>query len=165
MSAPDVAPLDLRELFAQAWEGDGELWRPWWLRALPLPTAFRFRSESLNRTPDAWDVLDTMTFPDGRTQQRRMHCERLATGVLRLAAKDMPGGATVHPRSDGFDFAPYVIRQPTLGRLRLPLRHHDTVSLQPDGTMLDTIELRLLGVRVGIVTLHLHRTTAQPAEH
>src|SRR5215211_6899846 len=105
-------PLDLREVFAQPWEGNADVWRPWWLRPLPLPSTFAFRSEILNQTGDRWDVLDTTTSPDGSVRQRRMHCRQVAPDQLRLTADDMPEAAEVHPRSDGFDFAPYVIRTP-----------------------------------------------------
>ncbi len=163
MAAPDATPLDLRELFAAPWEGYGELWRPAWLRWLPLPSTFHFRSSILDATADSWEVLDTMTFPDGSTQQRRMHCRQVTPERLLLTAEDMPGGAEVRPRSDGFDFTPYVIRTHVLGPLRIPLRHIDTVQLEPDGTLLDTIELGFLGLRVGRVTMRLHRTSACPS--
>jgi len=165
MTAADASPIDLRELFAQPWEGDGQLHRPAWLRPLPAPTAFGFRSEIANLAGDEWDVLDTMTFPDGSAQQRRMHCQQLASDHLRLTAPDMPHGADVHPRSDGFDFTPYVIRTPVLGRLRVPLRHRDHVRLQPDGTLLDTIQLSFLGIHVGTVTMRLRRVTANQDAH
>jgi GrpB-like predicted nucleotidyltransferase (UPF0157 family) len=149
--------LDLRELFAEPWEGEGRIWRPWWLRLLPLPGTFRFRSEIVNATDGAWDVLDTTVFPDGSEQRRRMHCRRLADDRLWLTAEDMPVGAEVRPRANGFDFSPYVIRTPVLGRLRLPLRYLDSVELMPDGTMVDSIELRLLRICVGRVRLVLRR--------
>jgi hypothetical protein len=149
------APLDLREVFVRPWEGDAELWQPWWLRWFPAPRRWTFRSEILNLGQDSWDVLDTSTFPNGVAQQRQMHCEVLASDRLKLTASDMPGGTEVQLRSDGFDFNPYVIRTPILGRLRLPFRHFDTVRLEEDGTMVDTIELRFLGVRVGRVRMRL----------
>jgi hypothetical protein len=67
----------------------------------------------------------------------------------------MPGGAIVTPRPDGFTFSSYTIKTPVLGRLRVALRFSDVVRLQPDGTMLDEIEMRYLGVRVGKVTMRL----------
>lgn len=153
-----VAAVDLGAVFADPWEGDGALWRPWWLRWLPLPASFSFRSERLNVVGDSWEVLDTVTFPDGSTQQRTMHAQQLATDEVRVRADDMPGGAVVRSRRDGFDFSPYVIRTPILGPLRLPLRHNDRVKLEDDNTMIDSIELRLLGVLVGTVTMRLRRT-------
>ena len=69
----------------------------------------------------------------------------------------MLGGAQVRLRHDGFDFTPYVIRTPVLGRLRVPLRHHDTVCVTADRTLTDTIEVRLLGLRVATVTMRLGR--------
>lgn len=158
-----TAPLDLRELFAEPWEGAATLWRPRWQRWLPAPSEFRFRTESLDHANDSWEVLDTITFPDGSIQQRRMHCDQLANGLLRLTADDMPDGAEVCPRQDGFDFTPYVIRTPVLGSLRVRLRHFDRVQLEPDGTLTDTIELRFLRVRVGILTMQLRRVSATAA--
>lgn len=149
--------VDLREVFAQPWEGPAEVWRPVWLRLLPLPKSFVFRSEILNESGDSWDVLDTSTFPDGTVQQRRMRCRQIAPDRLELAAGDMPQGAEVHLRSDGFDFAPYVVRTSVLGPLRLSLRAFDTVRIQADGTMLDVIELRFRGIRVARVTMCLRR--------
>jgi hypothetical protein len=151
------APIDLREVFAQPWEGEATLWRPWWLRWLPAPARFRFRSEIANEASDSWDVIDTTTLPDGSVEVRRMRAQVLGPGRMRLTADDMPGGAEVRARSDGFDFTPYVIRTPIAGRLRVPLRYHDSVTLTDDGEMVDAIELRALGLRVARITMRLRR--------
>lgn len=149
--------LDLRELFASPWEGTGILWLPWWLRWLRQPRTFRFRSEIVGPAGESWDVLDTMTFPDGSTWPRRMHCRSLSDGRLRLIAEDMPGGAEITPRDDGFNFSPYVIRAPIIGPLRARLHCRDAVTVQNSDHMTDAIELRFLGVRVGRMTMHLER--------
>ena len=150
--APDL--LDLRGLFAAPWGGSGILWLPWWLRWVPKPRTFTFRSEILGSAGESWDVLDTMTYPDGSTWIRRMHCQVLPHGRMKLSAEDMPGGAEITPRHDGFDFSPYVIEAPILGPLRARLRCCDVVRIE-DGRMTDRIELRFLGVRVGLMTMHL----------
>ena len=153
-------PLDLRALFATPWEGDAVVTRPWYLRFLPAPGSFHFRSEIADERGDRWDVLDTTTFPDGTVQRRRMHAHQISEEQIELIADDMPGGARIHLRAAGFEFTPYVIRTPVLGRLRVPLRHHDTVELEPDGTLVDRIEVRFLGVRVARVHVRLRRTGA-----
>jgi hypothetical protein len=152
-----AAAIDLGAVFADRWEGGGRVWRPWWLRWLPLPTSFTFRSERSNVTGDSWDVLDTLTFPNGRVRQRTMQARQLASDEIRVTAKDMPGGAILRSHADGFDFSPYVIRTPIIGPIRLPLRHQDSVKLHDDDTMIDTIELRLAAVHVGTVTMRLKR--------
>jgi hypothetical protein len=152
-------PLDLRSVFAEPWSGDARLWRPWWLRWLPIPSRFAFRSEIADVTDSGWEVRDTTTFPNGQVQVRTMRCTPLADGRLRLSAEDMPGGAEVTPRPDGFDFSPYTIKTPVLGPLRVSLRFTDNVRLEPDQTMVDEIEMRYLGVRVGMVRMRLRRTT------
>ena len=152
-----AGPLDLRELFATPWEGDAIVARPWYLRLIPAPRSFGYRSEIASQHGDHWDVVDTATFPDGTVQRRTMHAHRITEDLIELTADDMPGGARVHVRRDGFDFSPYAIRTPVLGRLRLPLRYHDRVQLEADGVLTDTIELRFRGVRVGTVTMRLRR--------
>jgi hypothetical protein len=149
--------LDLRELFAQPWEGEGKVERPWWLRWLPMPVTFRFRSEIANVHGDAWDVLDTTTFPDGAVQRRWMHARQITPDRVKLVADDMPNGAEVRVHDRGFEFTPYLIRVRVGGPLHVPVRHLDTVRLADDGEMIDTIELRVLGVRVGDVTMRLRR--------
>lgn len=68
---------------------------------------------------------------------------------------------TIRHRRDGFDFSPYRIKTPIIGPLRLPLRFTDTVTLDRErASMTDQIELRLLGLLVGAVTIHLHPTDA-----
>jgi uncharacterized protein DUF3833 len=144
-------------VFAQPWEGEGKVSYVPWLRWLPVPREFRFRSEIANAGEDSWDVIDTTTFPNGSVQRRVMRARQLEAGRLTLVADDMPGGAEIRVRFDGFEFSPYVIRAPVVGRLRVPVRHRDTVQLVGGGEMVDTIELSVFGVHVGHVTMRLER--------
>jgi uncharacterized protein DUF3833 len=154
-----TAALDLRRVFAHPWEGEGAVSHVWWLRWLPVPREFRFRSEIANVDAESWDVIDTMTFREGSVQRRVMRARQVAVDRLTLVGDDMPGGAEIRVRPDGFDFSPYVIHSPVLGRLRLPVRHCDTVQLIGDNDMVDTIELRVFGLRVARVTIRLERCT------
>lgn len=86
-----------------------------------------------------------------------MHAQQLAEDRLRVTADDMPGCAMLRSRIDGFEFSPYVIRTRVLGPLRLRPSHYDSVRLEADDTMTDTIELRFLGVVVGRITVRLKR--------
>jgi hypothetical protein len=156
-TASSAAPLDLREVFALPWEGEARVETAWWARWFPVPRSFRFRTEIVVLHGDAWDVLDTTTLPDGTTQARRMRARLVAADRVRVEADDMPDGAEITTRCDGFDFAPYVLRTPVLGPLRVPLRYSDRVDLTSPGTLVDRIELRFLGARIAIVTMQLHR--------
>lgn len=152
-----MTPLDLRDLFSEPWEGDAVVEVPWWARIAPTPRRFRFRSEIANLRGDEWDVIDTMTLPDGTVRRRTMHARVVAPGLIESTAPDMPRPARLHLRADGFDFEPYVIRTPVLGPLRLPLRHADSVRLEGD-QLVDVIVVRYLGVRLARVTMRLRRT-------
>jgi hypothetical protein len=157
MDGPPSAVLDLRDLFSTPWDGTGTLWLPWWLRWVPQERAFSFRSEILEPGVEAWDVLDTMTFPNGSTWPRMMHCRVIADGRLQLSADDMPGGAEITPRHDGFEFSRYLISAPVIGPIRVRLRCRDRVTMSADGNMTDRIELRFLGIRVGLMEMCLAR--------
>lgn len=152
------APLDLREVFDRPWTGRATIWRPWWLRLVPfLPTRFDFRTEVV-ADGDAVVVRDTQTFPDGRVWHRTMQGVRLAPDRWRMEADDMPGGAEITVRSDGYSFTPYTIWAPVLGPVTVPLRCTDEVRLEDPASLTDTIVLRFLGIRVGVLTMSLRRT-------
>jgi hypothetical protein len=85
-----------------------------------------------------------------------MSAERLSETEVLATAEDIRGSVRLRLRADGFDFEPYTLLAPVLGRLRLPLRCTDVVELLDSRTLVDRIELRLIGVLVGIVTMTLH---------
>jgi hypothetical protein len=93
-----------------------------------------------------------------RPAVRRMRARRLPDGRVVVSAEDMPGGATIHPRANGFRFSPYVIRTRVLGPLRLPMHYTDEVTVSPDGRELtDELSLRILGIRIAEVSIRLRR--------
>ncbi|RNL79612.1 DUF3833 family protein [Nocardioides marmorisolisilvae] len=101
-------------------------------------------------------VNDTQTFPNGKVWERTMRGELLEPGRWRMTADDMPGGALITVGSDGYTFT-YRIWVPLLGPLKVPLRCHDEVRFSDEATLLDTIEFRFLGIRVGTLTMQLRR--------
>lgn len=157
----DREPLDLREVFARPWTGPATVWRPWWLRWLPIVSRFVFRTEIYDvasAETTGLVVHDTTTFPNGKTWERTMRARLAGPGHWVISADDMPGGAEQHVSADGFAFTPYTILAPVLGPIRLPLRCHDEIVMVDATTMSDTIEMRFLGVHVGTVSMVLKRT-------
>lgn len=150
--------LDLRDVFAEPWEGEGTIALPVWLRWFPAPRTFRFRSEIADVAGDRWTVVDTTTMRNGDVQERRMSAHQVAPDTVRVSADDMPGGADIALRPDGFSFSPYTIRTPVLGPIRVSLRYTDEVDIDPGGTSLvDRIEMRLAGILVARLTMRLQR--------
>lgn len=154
------APLDLREVFARPWTGAATIWRPWWLRWLPVASHFQFSTEisdvALAET-SGLVVHDTVTFPNGQKWQRTMRAQLLGPGHWKVSATDMPGGAEVRVTVDSFRFTRYTIVAPVFGPIRVPLRCRDEVNLVDASTMIDKIEMHYLGVHVGTVTMRLKR--------
>jgi hypothetical protein len=158
MVAGDNAPLDLRAVFARPWSGAATVWRPWWLRWIPLlPTRFDFRTDVV-ADGDAVHVSDTQTFPDGKVWHRVMRGELVGPGRWRMTAPDMPGGAEITVDANGYTFTPYRIWAPVLGPVKVLLRCHDEVRFSDAESLVDTIQLRFLGVHVATVTMHLRCT-------
>ncbi|RNL61076.1 DUF3833 family protein [Nocardioides marmoriginsengisoli] len=156
----DGAPLDLREVFARPWSGRATIRRPWWLRWFPVASDLHFRtriSDAHLAETTGLTVHDTTTFPNGRVWERTMTARLVAPGRWQITADDMPGGAEQTVDAHGFAFTPYTILAPVLGPLRLPLRCTDEIELLDERTMLDTLEMRFLGVRVGTMTMRLER--------
>lgn len=155
------APLDPRELFSRPWAGPVTVVRPRWLRWLPVASSFQFHTEISD--VDAAEttglvVHDTTTFPNGRTWERTMIARLIAPGQWKVSARDMPGGAEQRFSSDGFQFTPYTVLAPVFGPIRLPLRCNDEIRLVGETSMVDTVEMRFLGVHVGTATIRLART-------
>lgn len=152
-------PLDLRELFARPWSGPATMWRPWWLRWLPLPSPVHFRTEVADAhlaETTGLTVTDTMTFSRGKPWVRTMNAQLVGPGRWRVIAEDMPGGAEQTVTEDGFAFTPFTILAPVVGPLRVRLRCTDEIILV-DGTMVDSSELRFVGVLVARVVMRLTR--------
>lgn len=136
------------------------LWRPWWLRWLPLASPVHFRTEiadaHLAETTGLL-VKDTMTFSNGKIWERTMTAQLVAPGRWRISAADMPGGAEQTVGATGFAFTPFTILAPVFGPVRVPLHCTDEIALLDDHTMVDTSEMWFLGVRVGRMVMNLER--------
>jgi hypothetical protein len=153
------SPLEPR-FFAQTWQGEGELALRGLLARLPGARRFTFRSHTTVVSEDFWIVHDETRWEDGRVELRDGLCRRLDATTLRMTYDDMLGGTEVHLRSDGYDLGPYTMLVAAPGLpLRLPVRCTDSCRLEPDGTLVDSIDLTVLGVRAGRQTMHLKART------
>ncbi|MGO4257925.1 hypothetical protein [Marmoricola sp. RAF53] len=157
-AAGDV--LDLRAVFARPWSGPATVWRPWWLRWLPVASTLRFRTEISDvhlAESTGLVVHDTMTFPNGKVWRRTMTARLVGPGRWEIDADDMPGGAGQTVTETGFRFTPYTIIAPVLGPIRVPLRCEDESRLSGTTTLTNTIDMRFLGLRVGRMVMTLER--------
>ncbi|MET3960863.1 hypothetical protein ABIE44_000797 [Marmoricola sp. OAE513] len=114
-------PLDLRELFATPWSGPVTLWRPWWLRWLPLAAPVHFRTaiaDAQLAETTGLVVTDTMTFSNGKVSVRTMTAQLIGPGRWRVSAEDMPGGAEQTVSADGFAF--HAVHDPRAGPRAAP---------------------------------------------
>ena len=140
-------PLRPRDFFGKQWKGNGEIvLRPafFWGR---LPLRFEFTRQTRWIGEGIWLVTDRSQFRGGWVTERRMVCELEDDRTLRVTAGDMPEGAFYDLAEEGYLIRPYVLMAP-LGPVSIPLRCRDQHRLDPDGGLLDVIDMHFLGVRV-----------------
>lgn len=149
LSAP--IPARPRDFFGPAWAGEGEvvLWPALLWRRFPL--RFRFTRTSTFHSDELWTVDDRAELPDGRVERRRRFCQLVGPARMHVTSDDMPDGADVALVEDGYRISSYRVLVP-IGPLRIPLRARDDGRLGPDGTLIDTISFRWLGLPVGKMT-------------
>lgn len=85
----------------------------------------------------------------------------LAPDRFRLTYQSMPGGSEIHLREDGFEATPYsliVALHPL--PFSVTVQCADVCRLRPSGELVDVIDVSLLGVRLGRITITLRPETA-----
>jgi hypothetical protein len=143
---PEPTPLRPREFFGRTWTGEGQLvLRPplVWRRFGPR---FRARREITWLSDEAFVVEDRAEFRNGHVESRRRFCELVAPDRFRVTSVDLVEPTEIRVDESGFRVAPYRVRVP-YGPVGVTLRCRDELRLEPDGTLVDTIDMRFLGVR------------------
>jgi hypothetical protein len=151
-------PLRPREFFSYPWVGEGE-WIPRpWLRWLPLPRRFRFRTFTTWLSDELWVVHDETIWEGGRVERRDGMATLVAPDRIRFTYDDMAGGTEIHLHSTGFTFSPYLMAVPVPPLpVAVLVRCIDRCTLQADGSMLDVIEMSIVGVPLGRQVMRLRR--------
>ena len=150
MSAP--SPLDARRFFAGRWTGEGELvpHGPARLVLARQPVRLEGRGEWLGES--AWRVHERFALGGGFGFERRMWMEEIAPGLVHATADDIPLGADVELREDGFRFRRFRSWLVYRG-VRFRLGCASETRLAADGVMHAAIRLDCL--RLPVATLRL----------
>ena len=154
---PPPAPLRPREFFGRVWRGEGVLMlQPWflWRRFAPRFAASR---EITWLNDETFVVEDTADFSDGRVERRRRFCELAAPDRFRVTSVDLVEPTEIRIDDAGFRVAPYRMRVP-YGPVGITLRCRDELRVEPDGTLVDDIRMRFLGLPVARVLVRARLT-------
>jgi hypothetical protein len=153
-----LTPLRPREFFSCPWSGEGHWASPRWLRRLPLPRRLRFRTFTTWLTDELWVVHDETVWEDGRVERRDGLARLVAPDRIRFTYDDMVGGTEIRLHATGYTLSPYLmaIRLPGLP-VPVVVRCRDRCELEPDGSLLDTIDLSLFGIPLGRQVMRLRR--------
>lgn len=143
-----------RDFFAREWTGSGELVVapfPFWRR---FPQRMEARRSSTWISEHVWRIDDEARFGPDRVQRRRMFCQFVSPERVEITGGDMPDGAVVLVEEEGFRTVPFRMRFP-LGPVGVPVRVHDVSRVEPDGTLVNAFEARMLGVTIAVTTFRV----------
>jgi hypothetical protein len=99
-------------------------------------------------------VFDRFHYESGKVVDQQLSAAWVAADRIRIIAPEMPGGATIQLRADGYDFMPYKYRFKAW-LLSVTIRCYDINRLQADGTVMDSIQMRWLGLPVASMTMRV----------
>ncbi len=154
----ELTPLRPREFFAHTWSGGGEwIAAPWLRRLARCPRGFSFTTSTTWLTDEVWLVHDTLTWENGRAENRGGIARLIAPDRISLHYDDMLGGTDLLLRADGFTFEPYQIMV-AMPPLPFPFVIGVTDGCQWNAAsreVTDTMRLRLFGVPVGRMVMRL----------
>lgn len=152
MAKEKISPLEPRKFFNGVWRGEGEL-IPGVLNSWFIPKErIRLESRPLWLSETIWKVEESFEFSSGRIIERKMFAELVAPDKIHVTADDMPQGADIILRADGFRFTPYHILG-EFGGIKWRLRCTDDNRLDETGTIHDRIKMFYLGLPVAEMRL------------
>ena len=118
----------------------------------------RVATESVGRREgDALVVVQTLTFGDGRRQERRWRLRRLDAHRYEATANDIVGTAHGQAHRDLYHHSFTLATEP--GNPLKNVRFEQWMYLQPDGTMVNRTIVTKFGVIIAQVTEHFRRAT------
>lgn len=151
---PPPAPMRPRDFFGRSWAGEGEVvLRPEWLGRL-MPLRFRATRAARWLSDEAWVYEDTAAFGNGYTEHWRVFCEFVTPERVEIIGGHLPDGTGLRFEPEGYRIRPYRLAVP-LGPVVVALSCWDRHALDPDGTLHDTIDMSIGGLRVARTTIRL----------
>jgi hypothetical protein len=145
-----------RDFFAHEWSGEGKLvvWPFFLWRRLAEP--FDAHRSATWISDNVWRFDDEARYGHGIVRRRRMYCEFVSDERVLITAGDLPEGAEVLIEEDGYRMKPFRMSFP-IGPVGVPIRVHDVSYVEPDGTLANVFEARMLvlGLRVARVTFRV----------
>ena len=136
-----------RDFLARAWTGRGEfVLRPFVLGRV-FAQRFEAHREATWISERVWRIDDEAHFAGGGVERRQMYCEFSADDHVRITAGDLPDGADVLLEEAGFRIVPFRMTYP-LGPLPALVRCVDRSRVEPDGTFVNSFDVRTVGLPI-----------------
>jgi len=146
------SPLDARRFFAGRWAGEGELVPHGPARLVLGRSAVRLAGSGEWLGERVWRVRERFTLGGGFSFERQMWMEQVSEARVHATADDIPLGAELELRADGFRFLRFRSWLRYRG-VRFRLGCASDTRLGPDGALHAVIRLDCW--RIPVATLRL----------
>jgi hypothetical protein len=147
-----ITPLQPRQFFTGMWSGKGEL-RPRSVLAWVMGVqgvAYQGRTTWLSET--VWMAEELFTLSRTGPVTRTTFLRIVAPDRLHMTCDDVPGGAEILLRTDGFHFSPYLFRSAIAGG-HLTVRCLDQARLDERGVLHDEIRMYYSGIQLATLSM------------
>ena len=144
-----------RDFLASSWTGEGEVvGRPAWFWR-HFPARFSVRRACKWADDRLW-VFDDEAWIGERVERRRYYCAMEGPERIRVTGDDLPQGVEVLVEDDGYRVLPFQAAVP-IGPVRLPVHCEDRSHMEPDGTLVQVLDVRFLGVPAARLSVRARR--------
>jgi hypothetical protein len=143
-------PLRPRDFFATSWAGDGDVVGAWPLVGRLLRVHFTFTREWTFLSDEFWMLEDRAVLDGGRVEEQRLFCQ-LVGDRIHVCSDRIVGGTELLLDDQGYSLFPFRYLVP-IGPLHITLRCRQAHTLEPDGTLVNTVRSWWLGIPIARVT-------------
>lgn len=151
-----VTPLEYKKFFAGTWKGEGVIVPQPLIQWLVAEEKLRFVSETQWLSDTIWMVKEHFEFFSGRTIRRTVFAEVTGPGRLHVTSDDLPKGADMTLKENGFIFDPYDILASYRG-MTLKLRCLDENLIDDQGMIHDMVKMYFAGLPLATMYLTVER--------
>jgi hypothetical protein len=121
-----------------------------------FPMRFTAARELVSYSDDLFVFHDRAQFEGGYVHDERRYCRMPRGDRIEVTSADLPEGAVVRLEEGGYRIEPYWL-QARVGPLAFNLESRDQHRIDGD-TLIDTIDLRWLGLPVGRMVIRMEPT-------
>lgn len=147
-----ITPLSPEKFFTGIWRGKGEFHLHSFLRMFVPNQTVEYQGTTRRYSNDFWVSKEIFRLSHSGESQRTTYIQCVGQNRLHTTCDDIPGGADMLLREDGFSFQPYNFRS-SLGKGYILVKCIDNATLDENGRLHDTILMYYGGLHLATMKM------------